>query len=523
MGAAMSKIGAIGRFLAVGVAALCAGALQAETLAEALGKAYQSNPQLEAQRARERASDEVVAQARGAFGPQVNASASYQFLDRRTTGTLGSRDDGAGFTYGVTLDQPLFTSGQLAASLNAAQAAQLVEREALRLAEQGLIAEVVAAYVGVQRDLAIYGVQSQIRQLLDDQFDITSERFRLRDVTATDLDQTDNRRLVARAREEEALANVQSSATAYRRLVGNFPQDLAPLPGLPVLPDLQSLYQIAETRSPQILIAHYAAQTSRETLAQRRAERGPVVTGNLAALASPLSPFENKPRAEELMAGVSVVLPLYSGGVLSARIREAEQLSQADVFDHEQARRDVRDVIGARWNQARAARAATPVYRSSVEAARSALVGVRRQEQVGTRTSRDVLETTNDLLNSRIAEIDSAANGYIATVYAMANAGLLDIAQFGADAPRYDPEGYDPFAQGLAGLPLQPLLDPIDSILLDRSTEDVTVLREADPAYTVPSAAADAEVAIPAPEIEGEAPAAPLPPPPSRGAGALPD
>lgn len=157
-----------------------------------------------------------------------------------------------------------------------------------------------------------------------------------------------------------------------------------------------------------------------------------------------------------------------------------------------------------------------------MEAARSALVGVTRQEQVGTRTSRDVLETTNDLLNSRIAEINSAANGYIATVFAMGSAGLLDIAQFGSDVPRYDPDGYDPFAQGLAGLPLQPLLDPIDSILLDRSAPDVPVMREADPAYAVQAPVTEAELAIPAPEIEGEAPPAPPPPPPSRG-GALPE
>ncbi|MCP9222083.1 TolC family outer membrane protein [Erythrobacter sp. LQ02-29] len=498
-------------------ASFLAAPLHAETLADALAKAYQSNPELEAQRARTRASDEVVTQAKAQFGPQITASGSYVYASERTNGPFGGERDGATHTYDVTLDQPLFASGQLAANLNSAEAGRLASLEQLRFTEQNMIADVVIAYVAVQRDLAIYRVRTQISQLLDEQFQTTSERLRLRDVTISDLEQTDNRRQVALAQAREALAALQGSAANYRRLVGNYPTDLAPLPMPPELPGLQPLYALAEEHSPQILASRYNELASRETLALRRAERGPVISGTASAQRSPLSQFSDLSRSQAFFVGVSVRMPLYTGGALTSRVREARELNEADIFDVEQARRLVRSTIGARWAQAEAATSATPIYENSILAAQRALEGVRRQEQAGTRTSRDVLIATNDLLESRVAAIGSAANGYAATVLALAEAGLLDVAQFGADVAPYDPLAYDPALSDLAGLPLRPLVDPLDSLVLDDGRDMPGVVEENDGTYASPAAEAGGatmpSAVIPTPRISGEPSVAPAAPP----------
>lgn len=467
---------------------LLASPIQAETLADALAKAYEDNPQLQSQRARTRAADEGVTQAKAQFGPQITASGSYVYAAERTNGIFGGKRDGATHSYDVTLSQPFFASGQLSARLNASEAARLVALEQLRFAEQNLIARVVIAYVGVQRDLAIYRVRKQISQLLDEQFEATSQRLRLLDVTISDMEQTDNRRQVAIARAEEALASLQVSASNYRRLVGNFPSALAPLPIPPELPDLQSLYALADEYSPQILAARYNENVSRETLALRRAERGPVISGSATAQRAPLSRFSDDLHSESVVVGVTLTLPLYRGGQLASSVREARQLNEADIFDIEESRRTVRETIGARWSQAQAAKSATPVYENSILAAERALVGIRRQEQAGTRTSRDVLIATGDLVESRVAAISSAANGYASAVLALAEAGLLNVEQFGANVEPYNPLSYDPKLADLAGLPMRPVVDTLDSLFVHEKRTMPDVVTDNDINYPVPAA-----------------------------------
>lgn len=475
------------RLLLAGTALMTGVATQAETLQEALDKALSENPALESQRATARARAERPVQARGAFGPTVTASGNYQYNRDRTVsgGARISDEDGFAAGYSLTLEQPLFTSGRLTANLNAAEAIAAIGQENLRSAQQGLIADVVTAYVSVRRDIALYGVAVQIRDLLNEQFNTTSERYRLRDVTATDLNQTDNRRKVAEARVKESLAAVQISAAAYRRLVGQYPSNLEPLPEPPPVPTLDMLYEQAETSSPVLLAARLSEIASKETVASTRAERGPTVSATVGGRRAALNPYRDNIHTNSVFAGVTVSMPIYTGGVLSSQIREAEALNQADKFSVEQTRREVRQNIASNWSQAQSAEQANPIYEDAVLAAERALSGVRRQEQAGSRTSRDVLETTNDLLTSRTNAIRSAADAYIFKINTLRAAGLLDPAQFGVDASA-ERSRSDAFMAYIAGYPLFPVVNALDSVLHDSSTRQPDIAIENDAAYIAP-------------------------------------
>ena len=467
--------------LSFGVAAAIAvpnSGAHADTLGDALARAYENNPSLQGSRALARAADETVTRAKATYGPTLAASASHAFTASRTRGTLFDSDDqGFASTAELSLSQPLFTSGRLAAGVDAARADQLIQRETLRAASQQLILDVVNAYVSLQRDIELYGVAVENYDLLLQQRDVTASRYRLRDSTATDVDQTANRLELAAGRVIVARATVENSAARYRNLVGAYPDTLAPPPPLAPVPSLDSLYNEAEENNPQFAAARYAELRSRSVVAAARAEMLPQVQGFATLGRSPLSPYNNTQRQESVVAGVSLSMPFYTGGQLSASLREALERNVADQQFAEQARRDMRENLATDWNLYQASSEAMPRYDAAVQTAQSAIEGVKRQETSGIRTLRDVLDVTNDLLAARTAAVQTKAEIYLRQVALMRDAGILSIEWFATVAP-YDPSSYRPAGAALAGLPLEPVLQPIDRLLLNSGVRSVAVERE---------------------------------------------
>ena len=453
-------------------------AARADTLAEAVARAYERNPELQGNRALTRAADEVVTQAQGAYGPSLSVNASHEYTVRRTTLEGRSVDDrGSATTVAATLSQPLFTSGRLAAALDAAKAGRMVARANLRALSQQLILDVISAYASLQRDIALFDVATEIHALLQQQRDVTLARFNLRDSTQPDLDQTNSRLQIAAGRVIAARAAVENSAARYRNVVGVYPERLEPLPSLPGLPSLDVLYARAETNNPMLAAAKFTEYQSRSAVAAARAEMGPEVTAFSTAQRAPLTPFRNSDRTESIAAGVSLFMPLYSGGRLPAAVREAVQRNFADQQFVEQARRDLRESLANNWSSSLAAAEALPRFEAAVSAAERAVSGVKQQETAGIRTLRDVLDVTNDLLAARTSAAETRAELYIRKAAVLRDAGLLSIELF-SDQPRYDPDSYYPAAASLAGLPLRPVIAPIDRLLLDKRVPPVPVDRE---------------------------------------------
>lgn len=460
--------------------------VHAETLEQALAAAYKNNPSLEASRDLASAADEGVAQAKAAYGPSLGISARHEYTTARTRGVrLPSENEGFGTSAELSLSQPLFTSGRLSANLDAATASQMAERERLRSASQQLILNVVDAYVGLRRDIELYGVASEIYQLLLQQRDATASRFKLRDSTQPDLDQTTNRLELAAGRVIAARSTVEVSAARYRNLVGSYPASLAPLPELPGLPTLDALYADAETNNPSIAIAKFTEARSRAIVGAARANMRPQVNAFAAAARSPLSPYQNTSRQESLSAGINLTMPLYSGGQLSSQLRESIDRNQADQQSVEQARRDVRETLAANWSTLQATAESLPRYDAAVLAAERAVAGVKQQETSGIRTLRDVLDVTNDLLTARTSAAQTRAQIYLRRVAVLRDAGILSIDMFAQVRP-YDPESNKAGAAALAGLPLRPLLQPIDRAFLNDAVPAAGVTKENSPVFSWP-------------------------------------
>ncbi|MCJ2183294.1 TolC family outer membrane protein [Novosphingobium sp. 1949] len=457
---------------------LTAGAGKAETLQDALAAAYEGNPQLQGDRELVVAADERVVQAKAAYGPSLSLSATHQFTAARIRGgVLPSHDDGFGSTVELSLSQPLFTSGRLSSTIDAADAARQAARESLRAKEQQLLLDVADAYITLRRDIALYAITVENYDILLQQSSVTAARFRLRDSTEPDIDQTSNRLELAAGRVIAARATVEISAARYRRLVGHYPDELAAPPTLPAPSTLETLYVDAERHNPSLAAAQFTEQASRANVRVERAQMRPQVNGFSTLYRAPVTDYQNSWREEGVVAGVNLTMQLYSGGRQSASLREAIARNLADQHYVEEARRTMRETLASDWSLLGSARQALPRYAAAVRAAESAVDGVKRQETSGIRTLRDVLDVTNDLLSARIAAAQAEAEIGLRQLALMRDAGTLSIETLTARGP-YDPDQRTSTLAAFAGMPLRLVLEPVDRLLQPAAHRKATIQSE---------------------------------------------
>jgi outer membrane protein len=283
-----SRRGRLAGAICVAVATAGAAPAFAETLADAIALAYDTNPTLQAQRATQRALDETYVQARSGWRPTLSASVGDTFLESRTprlgAGGVDSNNDGVpdsasrgGITETytgnafLTFSQPIFTGGRVGAAVSAAQADILNGREGLRRIEQQVLGAVIQAYSAVRRDQEAV----RIRQL-----DESNARFDVGEITRTDVAQSQARLANAVSLLQSAQAQLATSRATYAAVVGQNPGDLAPEPSLGhLLPvDVDRAFDLAEQNNPQIRSAEYAERASRARVAGAKAERMPQVS-----------------------------------------------------------------------------------------------------------------------------------------------------------------------------------------------------------------------------------------------------
>ena len=214
----------------------------ADTIEAALVRAYQNNPQLNAQRATVRSTDENVPQALSGYRPRValTASAGYQYTDTNTTAggspTAIVRTEihgtNAPRSAGLTVSQTLFNGQQTANRTRAAESQVSGAREALRVLEQSVLLAAATIYMDYLRDAAIVEVQRSNVRVLEQTLKQTRDRFNVGEVTRTDVAQSEAQLAAGKTQLLTAEANLTTTRANFRRIIGNEPQNLAP--GSPV-------------------------------------------------------------------------------------------------------------------------------------------------------------------------------------------------------------------------------------------------------------------------------------------------
>jgi outer membrane protein len=452
-----------GRLLA---ATLCAGALGAavpagaETLADAIALAYQNNPTLQAQRANQRALDETYVQARSGWRPTLNLQGSAQWAESQTPFLGRGQDltgDGVPDTPGaqiggvvrsnrgsaqLTFSQPLWTGGRVAAAVNAANADVLAGRENLRRVESQVLVSVVQAYSDTRRDQETLRIRQRNVEVLTQQLKESNARFEVGEVTRTDVAQSQARLSQAQALLASAVAQLASTRAGYATLVGQNPGDLAPEPSLAYLlpTDPDEAYKVAEEFNPQLRAQKFTEQASRARVAGARAERLPQVSAVIGLGQSGLiDPFEPRDRwGRQYSASINASVPLFSGGLVSSRVRQSIERNNADQITIEGVRRNVLQGVTQFWSQLIAARANIASSEEQVRAAAIAAEGTRQEQQVGLRTTIDVLNAEQELRQAELNQVSSRRDEYVAAANVLATMGRLEARNLIPSQPQYD-------------------------------------------------------------------------------------
>ena len=478
-----------GLFAAVCSAGLMAAAgAAAETLADAIALAYQTNPTLQEQRAAQRAIDETYVQARTGLRPTLSASASaarqeVEFGQARTDlvdtdnnpltpPVLVTTDSSEGSSSDASLSvtQPLYTGGRVTSQISASRADVMAGREGLRAVEAGVLAGVIQAYVDVRRDQERLRISQENVAVLQRQLDEAGARFEVGEITRTDVAQAEARRAAAKAGLSSAQAQLAISRAAYAAIVGQNPGELAPEPSLAnLLPaTVDEAFDKAEANNPTLLAAAYNEQASRARNAAARAERRPTVglrgsLGYSGQGSGDDSPFQDYDRA--LSASVVASVPIFTGGLTNSRVRQSAERNNADRIAIEGARRDALQDVAQAWNQLLGARANLVANEEQVRAARIAFEGVREEQQVGLRTTLDVLNAEQELRNAELSLVNTRRDEYVASALVLSAAGMLEARYLIPDVDVYDPAAnFDRVKRSWGWVPWEHAVEVIDRV-----------------------------------------------------------
>tara|TARA_R110000787_G_scaffold3611_1_gene14050 strand:- start:1008 stop:2474 length:1467 start_codon:yes stop_codon:yes gene_type:complete len=422
-------------------------AAYAETLREALARAYQTNPTLNAARAGQRATDENVPLALSQGRPGASATGTYtEQLHRPFPGTTPRRN----FSGNVTADVPIYQGGIVRNTIRAAKEDVKAGQEDLRATETSLFSAVVAAYLDVLRDSSVVRFNRQNVEALETNLQASSDRFEVGDLTRTDVAQSDSRLALARADLESAEARLIASKEQYISLVGTAPENLEtppPLPGLPDTPD--AAVQVALQDNPDLLAAKYAREAAHYDSNAAAGQIAPRISafvsgGYLDYLNSekdiaPVPPVAGDQKSASV--GVQLTLPLYQGGRPGALTRQARARESAQM---EQVIATERSVIAQTRSAYASWQASIQAIESTgkaVESGELSLEGVRAENSAGTRTILDILDSQRDLLNAQVQYVTAQRNAYVAGFSLLAAMGKAEARDLGLEGgPFYDPD-----------------------------------------------------------------------------------
>ncbi len=413
----------------------------AETLREAMTKAYATNPTLAAQRDNVKGIDEAVPIARAGAFPTVQLQS--QFTENIKNPSIAFLAPDRQLTANVTLTMPIYQGGRVVNAIAAADKRVEAGRASLRGTEADLFTNVVAAYMDVTRDEAIVGFNQQNVRTLEVNLRAARDRFQVGDLTRTDVAQSEARLELARSQFQTVQARLISSRETYVRLVGSPPGVLETPPTLPRLPaSPDDAVNVALVDNPVLLAAKKNSEAADYDVKTTRGNRLPTLNGFVTGgyqnfLNSLASPTQVLTTAS---AGVQLSVPLYQGGRPAAQIRQAQSRRAQSL---EQVIETERAIIAQ-------ARSAYAVWQSSLQVIESAriavqanklsLEGVKAENSVGNRTIIEILNAEQEYINSQVTLVTAQRDAYVAGFALLAAMGHAEAKDLGLDGGAlYDP------------------------------------------------------------------------------------
>lgn len=413
-------------------ALLASPAAHAETLADALIAAYRNSNLLDQNRATLRAADEDVATAVSSLRPVLQWTAAADHTSSDATGY----SDGSSATLTISGQITLYDFGRNQLTIDAKKEAVLATRSALLGVEQGVLLDTVAAYTSVKSNSEQVNINQNSVRVIGEELKAAKDRFDVGEVTRTDVALAEASLAAARAALSYAQGNLKSAREDFKAMTGHYPKSLSALPAAPKAPKtLDEAIAIAQRNYPGIAQLQHNVAAADLGVALAAAGRKPTLRGTLGAVHSDTG-------TDTTSVGVELSQTIYAGGALPAAHRKA--IAQRDVARSAllQAGITVSQSVAKAWSGIEVARAQINAYDQQIQAATVAYRGVREEATLGARTTLDVLDAEQTLLNAQADRIDAEATLQVANYSLLQAMGLLTVEHLKLGIPTYDPAAY---------------------------------------------------------------------------------
>ncbi len=413
-----------------GLMTLAPQTVVAESLGDALVGAYRNSALLEQNRALLRAADEGVAFEVGKLRPVL----SYALTQSRQQNGLGVTN---ATTASLSANMLLWDFGRTQLGIEAQKEAVLATREALRDIEQSVLSGAVAAYIQVRTASELVALRNNNVRLITEQFRAANDRFEVGEVTRTDVALAQARLAQARSNLVSAEGDFAIARESYNIAVGRYPGTLTAPPTPPrTASSLAEAKAIAVRTHPAVKQAQHNVRANE--LAAEAAERG--IMPRLNGSASVNRDIFNQSNSSTL--SITLSGPIYSGGQISSGFRRAVAQTEASRAQLRRAVQAVEQQVANAWFGIEVARARIEASDRQIRASTVAFRGVREEATLGARTTLDVLNAEQDLLDARTARVNAEAEAVRAVYTLLSSMGLLTVDHLGLGIPTYDPAAY---------------------------------------------------------------------------------
>lgn len=439
-------------------AVLLSTTVQAETLEEALAYTYVANPTILSQRAYLRSVYEKITQSFSGYKPTLSGEASYGYSYTRTkTSPLFEEEESRPVSFGVSAIQPIFSGFGTSASVKAAKAQFEAERANLRNVEQSSLIEAVVAYTDVIRALAVLKLNQNNEAVLQRQLEYTQDRFRVGELTKTDVAQAEARHAGAVASRISAEGDLKVAYAVYQKVVGKMPDKIfePEVPAAKLPQTLDDALEIALKSNPSVQAAEMQAKSAQSSIDVAKADHYPSVDlqasyNNMKAGAHGTADLgagniqTGRAREEDTSVMLVMDVPLYQAGNTASRVRESKYIAGQTRINVNAVKRDVVRETTQAWENYQSTLASLASLEEQVKASALALEGVRYEEQAGTRTILDVLNAEQELLDARVSVVTAKKNLVDASYQLIASMGLMTPSGLGLDIARYRKKTTEP-------------------------------------------------------------------------------
>lgn len=411
---------------------------RAETLADALIAAYRNSNLLDQNRALLRAADEDVAVAVANLRPVIAFAAQSAYTRAENLGPLGVRlvNEGLNSSLSLTANFTLLDFGRNALAVDVAKESVLATREALIGVEQQVLLTAVQAYVDVRLSQEIVVLRQSNFRLITQELRAAQDRFEVGEITRTDVAIAEARLASSRASLAAAEGDFTVARESYKAATGAYPGRLAALPTPPATArSLKDAQAVAQRTHPSIRQAQREVTIAGLNVARGKAAMKPSLTARAT-----ISVDDDGLDSETL--GLNLNQTLYAGGRLSALYRQAMAARDASRAGLHQIAVQVAQNVGNAWATLTVTAASIDASRRQIEASQTAFDGVREEAALGVRTTLDVLDAEQELLDARAARLEAEAGRYVGVYVLLSSMGLLTVDHLQLGIPTYDPAAY---------------------------------------------------------------------------------